>query len=132
MANRQFRQFIFGLEPMPVKLYAIITLTGGNGAQTITRGKGLLSVTQSGTGLLTIVLRDPYTTLLGADVQSLPVTYSASTSADHAVLTSATNVSSTTSPQVVLQMVNAAGTAVAAAASDKLLLEITLNNSSAL
>ena len=131
MANRHFRQFQFGLEPMPVRLPITLTLTGANGAQTVTRGKGIVSAVQSGTGLITITLSDKYVGLLGMNFASQPATYSSTLSCTDLVLTSATSVGAAT-PVVVVQMLQANGSTVAAQSTDKLYIELVLNNSTAL
>lgn len=84
MAARNFTQFSYGLEKMPVLLYATIDFNdasapalkswscpaaGGAGsyATTTSAYKGVTSVTRTAQGKYTIVLTDTYVRLLGMD-----------------------------------------------------------------
>lgn len=134
MANRHFRQFSFGLEPMPVRLTAKVTATAtqtGGSPQTLTRAKGIASVTAAATGLWTITLQDKYKDLLGCDINFISPDGSTAPAIRGAWIKSET-VSSTQT--IVLQLVGGVNAAAATAPNtgDVALIEITLNNSSAL
>ena len=136
MANRHFRQFSFGLEPMPVRLAAKVTATAtqtGGSAQTLTRAKGITSVTAAATGLWTITLADPYVTLLGIDITWVSPDGSTAP-AVRGFWVKSEAVATASSKTIVIQLV--AGTNAAAATApntgDVALIEILLNNSSAL
>jgi hypothetical protein len=65
-----FQQFKGGLEYEIAKLYFIIDI-GATGAPTISRAKGLASITRSAQGIYDLVLEDKYWRLLHVNVIQL-------------------------------------------------------------
>jgi hypothetical protein len=122
MANRLYENRAYALEKMPVTLYGIITCTGANGAQTLTRAKGFTSVVQTTTGIWTVTFQDIFPFLLEADV----VYQGAPGAADSYITANNTN---TTAKTLVLQNVNNAGAAASPSASQITYLTITFSNS---
>lgn len=68
MANRNFMNKVYTLEPDVVEVYAIVTVTSTEGAVTLTRGKGITSVTRDAAGQWTFVLQDVFKRFLGGSV----------------------------------------------------------------
>jgi hypothetical protein len=135
MAQRIFQQFVNTLEKQTVRLLAKVTATGtqtGGSAQTITRGKGILSVTAAATGQWTVNLADPYFALLGVDI--IGSKESAGTlAAAGAYVLSIANFGTANLPSVTLQLVaTSTGAATAPSANDVYYIELVLSNSSAL
>jgi hypothetical protein len=65
VANRSFTNQGFYLEKAPVFLFAKVSI-GASGAPTLSRGKGISSISRTSAGLYVITLQDAYVALLGA------------------------------------------------------------------
>ena len=131
MASRIFQQFVNTLEKQTVRLTAVVTATAtqtGGSPQTLTRAKGIASVTAAATGLWTINLQDPYAALLGFDIICNKASAPAAPSA---YLQAVTNFGTASNPSVTVQLTNAAGTATAPANNDVYYIELVLSNSTA-
>ena len=122
------------MEKGVVKLFAKITI-GGTGAPTLTRGKGIASISRTSTGLYVLTLQDTYQRtlafqgafVLGSGVPAAPL--------PPFVVTDA--VATAGAPKITFTTTAASGGSGAAAATDPasgevLLLEITLSNSTAI
>lgn len=70
MANRRFEHKLLSLESDPVTLWAVVTI-GAAGAPTLTRGKGITSVTRSGTGQYYLTLQNKYYRFLGGTITAM-------------------------------------------------------------
>lgn len=70
MANRAWHRHQGGLEIGVVHLYAKVTI-GANGAPTLSRGKGIASVSRVGAGNYKLVLEDKFNSLLWAGAFTL-------------------------------------------------------------
>jgi hypothetical protein len=132
MANRFFENRAYALEKAPVTLYVAVTATAtqtGNSPQTLTRAKGITSVTAAATGLWTFTFQDHYWAFLGLDFTWLgsppaaPEGYIISVAADPAVGTPAT---------LVWQNTNFAGTATAPGTGNIAYFTFSFSNSSSL
>jgi len=124
MANRFFENRSYTLEKATVSIYGVITCTGGNGAQTLTRAKGITSVTQSSTGIWTIVFQDLYNALLSATVEFLSP---AGTVSDWYIKTWTPSTGT-----LVAQIVSPAGASTSPANTNVGYLEFVFSNSTAL
>jgi hypothetical protein len=67
MANRLLNQFRYSFEPQVVEIFAVVTI-GASGAPTLSRGKGISSITRNSAGQYTILLQDVYQQLLDCSV----------------------------------------------------------------
>lgn len=67
MANRRFENGIWTFEPDVVELWAVVTI-GAAGACTLTRGKGITSVTRVTTGQYYLTLADKYNRFMGGSI----------------------------------------------------------------
>lgn len=130
MANRQFQQFSFGLEKIPVSLYMKAAI-GTSGAITIdvANSKGVKSVVLGTTGKYTVTLQDPYVKLISLDAVVSNAT-GISASPTVGIVTSGTNVNTVTGGTIVVQF-SAAGSATNMASGDTLLMNFVLGNSTA-
>lgn len=130
MANRQFQQFSFGLEKIPVQLYMQATI-GAAGAITLVsaNSKGIKSVVLGTTGKYTVTFSDPYVKVLFVDAVVQNAT-GISAAPTIGVVTSGTNIQTITGGTIVVQF-SAAGTATNMASGDILLMNFVLGNSTA-
>lgn len=130
MANRQFQQFAFGLEKIPVSLYLQATI-GAAGAVTlnVANSKGIKSIILGTTGKYTITLTDPYVKILFVDAEVTNAT-GIPASPTMGVVASGTNVNTTTGGTIVVQF-SAAGSATNLASGDILMMNFVLGNSTA-
>lgn len=126
MANRMFNQFQGTLEKGVVQLLAEISF-GASGAPTLVRGKGIASVTRTAAGTFDVTLQDSYVATLG--VASTWKDTTAPTAVD--VVLHADSVTSSSTPKVTLKTY-ASTTATDPASGEKLLVQLTLSNSTAL
>ena len=124
MANRFFTNQAFFLEKAPVFLFAKVAV-GSTGAPTLSRGKGISSVTRTGVGAYTIQLQDKYPAFLQCDQTQLLA--SGTPAADFFKIVSE---SVATDGKIAIQYLNEAG-AVEVGSGSVLYLTITLSNSSA-
>ena len=131
MANRMFTNQQFTLEKAPVKLWARVSI-GSTGAPTLSRGKGIASISRTSAGLYVITLSDVYVALLNATCTQLKASGFLASPIFHVV---AETVASTKTITVQFSGPTASGdTALKAVEVDQsnvLFLEITLSNSSA-
>lgn len=67
MANRTFNQYALTMEKNVVSLFAKLTFTGASNP-TVTRIKGIASITRTAVGTFVITLQDTYPTLLNFSV----------------------------------------------------------------
>jgi len=136
MAQRIFQQFVNTLEKQTVRLLAVVTATAtqtGDSPQTLTRGKGIASVTAAATGVWTINLQDPYFFLLGCDLIAKPATPATAGNITGAQVLAATDITSP-AQKVVLQLLGGVNgvAATAPATGDVFYIELVLSNSTAL
>jgi len=124
MASRLFNQESLTYELAVVKLYAVISI-GATGAPTLSRGKGITSVSRTSAGLYVINLDDTYAALLGTSV--IVLTTSGAVDLEVGLLSETVATTKT----VNIQMVDLDGTPSLQdpADGDKLYVEITLSNS---
>ena len=129
MANRQFQQFQYSLEKAVVTLFANVTI-GAAGAPTIVakQNKGIASVVRNSAGNYTVNLQDRYQYLLFMDSCINLNSGAPSAGTNVTMLVRADNSASAT-PNIQVEFVNAAGTAVDLAAGCTLLLSPQLKNS---
>ena len=121
------------MEKGVVKLFAKITI-GSSGAPTLTRGKGIASISRTSTGLYVLTLQDTYQRTLalqGAFIKSSGVP---AAPLPPFIVTDA--VATAAAPAITFTTSAASGGSGAAQATDPssgeiLLLEITLSNSTA-
>lgn len=125
MAHSRFYQFRYSAEPSLVELFAVITI-GASGACTLTRGKGIKSVTKDSTGQYTIAFKENFNGLLGVDAMTQNSTGIPSAT-EIGIKTD--NSTSATAPGVTL-VTSAAGVAANPASGDILFVRFTLRNSS--
>lgn len=134
MASRIFQQFVNTLEKQTVRLTAKITATGtqtGASPQTLTRAKGISSVTAAATGLWTVTLQDPYNALLGIDIIGSKES-GGTLAAAAAFIVSIANFGTANLPSVVFQLIaTSTGAATAPAVNDVYYIELVLSNSTA-
>ena len=71
MANRNFMNKVYTVEPDVVELFAIVTVTSTEGAITLTRGKGITSVTRDAAGQWHFQLPDTFKRFLGGSIVGL-------------------------------------------------------------
>jgi hypothetical protein len=71
MANRNFMNKIFTLEPDVVELYAVVTIGDTVGTPTLTRGKGFSAVTRDGAGQYHLHMDDTFKRFLGGSIVGL-------------------------------------------------------------
>lgn len=130
MANSRLFQFHYSYERDLVDVMLKVSI-GAAGAPTIVNGKGVTSITRNSAGKYTILLKDNFNILLGADVAQIVPAPGATASSWS--ITSET-VSSTKT--VVLQMAGptaAGNTALVAtdpASGDVLMIRLTMRNAS--
>lgn len=131
MANRQFSQFRYSLEKAVVDLYAKVAI-GATGAPTLSRGKGIASISRTSAGLYVITLQDKYNALLHVSCAQIDGTVPMTAPVFNVV---SETVGSTKLVTVQFTAATAAGdTTLVAADPDNgatLLIKITLSNSSA-
>lgn len=127
MANRRMFQFRLSLQRDIVDL-SLKAAIGATGAPTIstTDAKGITSITRNSAGKYTILLQDNYAALMSAQVTVLNATASA------APITQliSEQVSNATTPQVVVQCLDAAGAAADPDNGATLMVSIMLRNAS--
>ncbi len=124
MANRQFQQFRYSMEKAVVDLYMKVAI-GAAGAPTISRAKGVTSITRNSSGKYTIVLQDNYYALL--HVNGCTLTGGVTAAPGFNVFSEAV-----ASGSLVVQFSDAAGAAVDPGNGEVVLLQLTLSNSGAL
>jgi hypothetical protein len=129
MANRRFNQFQYSLEFNVVHLFMKVAI-GSTGAPTLSaaNSKGIASISRSGVGKYLITLSDAYNKFLSID-SVVNNAAGISVSADLGILTTGTNVSTSTGGTLVVQF-SAAGVAAEMASGDTLYMHICLGNSS--
>jgi hypothetical protein len=71
VANRNFQNKVYTLEPDVVELYAIVTITSTEGAATLTRGKGFTAITRDGVGQYHLHMSDTFKRFLGGSIVGL-------------------------------------------------------------
>lgn len=102
------------------------TATGSSAAQTLTKGKSIVtSATTSGTGVLTLVLKEAWNEFENFIGTVQQASY-ANTGACNVVLT-ANNSGTAATRTLVFQLTNAAGTATSAAANDIVRITLFMN-----
>lgn len=127
MANRMYNQFQGTLEKGVVQLYLEVAF-GASGVATVTRGKGVASVTKTATGVYDVVLQDSYIRTLG-----LASTWKGSNaSAGLVVQLTTDSVDNGTTPKVVVTVYDETGAATEPASGESVLLTLHLSNSTAL
>ena len=124
MANRFFTNQAFYLEKAPVFLWAKVSV-GSTGAPTLSRGKGISSVSRTGVGAYTITLQDKYPVFLNCEQTQLLA--SGTPAADFFKIVSETVA---TDGKINIQYLNEAG-AVEVGSGTVLHFTISLSNSSA-
>jgi hypothetical protein len=129
MANRRFNQFQYSLEFSVVNLFGK-TAIGSTGASTISvaNSKGIASIARTAAGKYLITLNDAYNKFLGINVV-INNAAGISASPDVGILTTGTNVSTSTGGTIIMQL-SAAGSAVELVSGDTMYLHIILGNSS--
>lgn len=127
MANRRMFQFRYSLQRDIVDL-SLKAAIGASGAPTIstTDAKGIVSITRNSAGRYTILLQDNYAALMAANISVLNATVAA---APVSQLISE-QVSNATTPQVVIQLLDAAGAAADVDDGATLLVHLMLRNAS--
>lgn len=70
MANRRLNQFRLSYEPQVVEIYAVIDI-GATGEPTISRAKGVTSITRNSAGNYTLLLNDAFNGVLHVGVSQL-------------------------------------------------------------
>lgn len=127
MANRRFFQFRLSAQRDVVDL-SLKAAIGATGAPTLstTDAKGITSITRNSAGKYTILLQNNYAALMSAQVTILNATASA------APITQliSEQVSNATTPQVVVQCLDAAGAAADPDDGSTLLVHLMLRNAS--
>lgn len=129
MANRQFQQFQYSLEKAVVTLFANISI-GAAGAPTMTAGKnkGIASVVRNSAGNYTVNLQDKYQYLLFMD-SAINLNSGAPSAGTNVTMLVRADNTAAASPNIQVEFVNAAGTAVDLASGCTLLLSPQLKNS---
>lgn len=127
MANRQFTQFRLSLEKKVVDLFADVTF-GSSGAPTLNKAnsKGIKSIVRSSAGKYVITLQDSYQRLLVVK----HVFINATAPAAPGMYIFAQIVGSVTAPTITV-IFNTAGTATDPASGEEVLLQISLNDTTA-
>lgn len=144
MANRNFSPLSGTLEKQVITLYATVAI-GGTGAPTLrsvtadgktlanagTGGfRGIKSIARNSAGQYKVVLQDTYYRLLacwvGFQVDAAPAAPTTHT------MSTGTDVTSASSPQITVQCRSSAGAATDPASGEVMVLEIELANSGAL
>lgn len=127
MANRRMFQFRLSLQRDIVDL-TLKAAIGAAGAPTIstTDAKGITSITRNSAGKYTILLQDNYAALMTASAVILNATAAA------APITQliSEQVSNSTTPQVVIQCLDAAGAAADPDSGATLMVHLMLRNAS--
>lgn len=133
MANRRFFQFRYSVQRdiVDLTLKASIAAAGAptllNGpAPVISQSKGVASIVRNSAGNYTITLEDNYQALMHACVTVQNATATATPSSQ--VISE--QVSNATSPQVVIQMLDAAGAAADPDSGSSLMVHLMLRNAS--
>ena len=126
MANRRLNQFHYSYEINPVHVYAKVNI-GAAGAPTIVTAQGVTSITRTGTGAYTILLRDNFARLLSSFGVLLNATASAAPIVQLVEDNSALDIGSA---NVKILCLDAAGAAADPGSGEVLLLDLTLKNSS--
>lgn len=146
MAARTFQQFQGSLEKGVVKLWCYVSV-GGSGAVTFKKWTwengsgsyatadssgygGVVSVTKTGTGLWSVLLQDTYARVLGVTGTTF-LAGGTATAVAIGVNTTLTDVTSLTAPTVAVALLDSTAHAANPASGDNVLLEITLQNSTA-
>lgn len=124
MANRLLQQFRYSLEKQVVDLWAKVSI-GAAGAPTITRAKGIASITRNAAGRYTIVLQDNYYAFLKAS--ATPIIAGVTAAPGFNVFSEAV-----ASGSLIVQFSDAAGAAVDPGNGEVITLMISLSNSGAL
>lgn len=126
MANRMFERG-WVAEVGSVTLTCEITI-GATGAPTLTRGRGIASVTRTGTGSYTITLEDKYNDFLGGSILCMMP----GATAFVGVQTQLTSEDVATGKTVLVKCIDAAGvgTLTDPAQTSKLFVTLKLANSS--
>lgn len=129
-----FHEKQLSMETLPVKLYAVVTI-GSTGAPTLTKGRGISTITRTSAGLYVLTIRGSgFPTLLG--VASTFLVASGSPAAPVLALVSSTV--GTANPNVITFQTSApSGSSGALVATDPasgevLYMELTFNNSTAI
>lgn len=131
MANRFFTNQAFFLEKAPVFLYAKVSI-GATGAPTLSRGKGISSISRTSAGLYVITLQDAYVAMLKTSCTQLLASGVLAAPAFHVV---SETVAST--KQITVQFTGATSSSVTTltatdpASGTVAYFEIILSNSSA-
>jgi hypothetical protein len=131
MANRNYYPEHYSLEPQPVTIWAKVTF-GASGAPTLTRGKGIKSVSRSSAGVFVFTFgagstTDKYNNLLGAKQPTF-----VKASAPSAPLMEITTDAVAASGAITVTLrADAAGAATDPANGEIGFFEFVLNNSSA-
>lgn len=129
MANRFFQQFRYSLEKNVVDLFCDVTV-GATGAPTkvVANSKGISTVVRNSAGKYTITLQDSYYKFLGCEVSIIGTGGAAAAPTFFVVSQAVTNA---TTPTVVVQFQDSAGTATDPASGEEFILHIVVGNSSA-
>ena len=127
MANRMFFQFRLSAQRDVVDL-SLKAAIGASGAPTLstTDAKAIRSITRNSAGKYTIALSDNYAALMAASIVVLNATATASPCSQLI----SEQVSSATAPQVVIQLLDAAGVAADPDNGATLLVSLMLRNAS--
>ncbi len=130
MANRSYHRIAGALELESVMLWAQVTI-GGTGAPTLSRGKGIASVTRNSAGQYKLTLQDAYVLLLDAHVTILDTNSSDPSSVGCLGRVKSQDVANVTAPTVTMQMfASDDGAAADPASGAVLLIKLELKNSS--
>lgn len=132
MANSYLQQFRYSYEKYVVDAFANVTI-GTTGAPTLNTSllqssKGVKSITRTGVGKYSVVLKDNFIKLLNVDATVQNATGIAA-SPTIGIVTTGTNVTTLSGGTLVIQF-SAAGTATELASGDIVYLQMTLSNSS--
>lgn len=126
MANDRMYQFRYSYEAQLVDIFMNVSF-GASGAPTLTTKEnyGITSITKTGTGAYTIALKSKFNRLMKFDAAFLNATAPAAPG----FYVVADNSASAT-PTILVQFVNASGTATNPGSGEVGLFQITLKNSS--
>ncbi len=125
MASRLF-QFQYSYERDLTHIVAKITI-GSSGAPTLTNAKGIVSMTHTGTGAYTIVLKDNYYLFMSASASFISSTSAPAAPSLNVV---SETVNSSSAPSVLIQMRDIAGAAADPASTEVMLLHLVMRNAS--
>jgi hypothetical protein len=129
MAHRNFTQFHYALERMPVELYAQVAI-GATGTPTLSvaNSKGIASMVRNSTGNYTITLQDGYNRLMLADCLIQNAT-GIPAGVSMGLVTTGSDVTTSGGGTLKVQF-STGGSATELASGDTLYLNIVLSNSS--